>query len=50
MMPLPPQARYALVHVAVMRAKPARSAEPVQFGSHYVDDVKLELISPSGVR
>lgn len=50
MMPIPPQARFALVHVAVMRAKPARSAEPVQFGSHYVDDVKLELISPSGVR
>lgn len=50
MMPLPPQARNALVHVAVMRAKPARSAEPVEFGSHYVDDVKLELISPTGVR
>ncbi len=50
MMPLPAQARFALVHVAVMRAKPARSAEPVQFGSHYVDDVKLELITPSGVR
>lgn len=49
-MPLPPQARHALVHVAVMRAKPARSAEPVEFGSHYVDDVKLELISPTGVR
>lgn len=49
-MPLPPQARYALVHVAVMRAKPARSAEPVQFGSHYVDEVKLELISPPGAR
>jgi hypothetical protein len=49
-MPLPPQARYALVHVAVMRAKPARSAEPVQFGIQYVDEVKLELISPSGVR
>jgi len=49
-MPLPPQARYDLVHVAVMRAKPARSAEPVQLGSQYVDDVKLELISPSGVR
>ncbi len=50
MMPLPPQARHALVHVAVMRAKPARSAEPVEFGSHYVDDVKLELISPTEVR
>lgn len=50
LMPLPPQARHALVHVAVMRAKPARSAEPVEFGSHYVDDVKLELISPTGVR
>ncbi|WP_395743876.1 anti-sigma factor family protein [Prosthecobacter sp.] len=50
MMPMPPQASYALVHVAVMRAKPARSAEPVKFGSHYVDDVKLELITPSGVR
>jgi hypothetical protein len=50
MMPMPPQARHALVHVAVMRAKPARSAEPVVFGGHYVDDVKLELISPSGVR
>ncbi|WP_395740465.1 hypothetical protein [Prosthecobacter sp.] len=50
MMPMPPQAKYALVHVAVMRAKPARSAEPVKFGSHYVDDVKLELITPSGVR
>jgi hypothetical protein len=49
-MPLPPQARFALIHVAVMRAKPVRSAEPVHFGSHYVDDVKLELISPSGVR
>ena len=49
-MPLPPQARFALIHVAVMRAKPARSTEPVQFGSHYVDDVKLELISTSGVR
>ncbi len=50
-MPLPPQTRFALVHVAVMRAKPARSAEPVEFGGHYVDDVKLELIPPSsGVR
>lgn len=49
-MPMPPQAKFALVHVAVMRAKPARTVQPVKFGSHYVDDVKLELISPPGVR
>lgn len=49
-MALPPQARYILVHVAVMRSKPARSAEPVQFTGHYVDDVKLEIVSPSALR
>lgn len=49
-MPLPPQTRYILVHVAVMRSKPARSAEPVQFTGHYVDDVKLEIVSPSALR
>lgn len=49
-MPLPPQARYILVHVAIMRSKPARSAAPVQFTGHYVDDVKLEIVSPSALR
>ncbi|MGV3660561.1 MAG: hypothetical protein ACO1TE_10270 [Prosthecobacter sp.] len=49
-MPLPPQARFVLVHVAVMRSKPATSAAPVQFRRHYVDDVKLEIVSPSAMR
>lgn len=49
-MPLPPQARYILVHVAIMRSRPAASEQPVQFGGHYVDDVKLEIVSPSAMR
>jgi len=43
--PVSPQTRFVLVHVAVLRAKPYPPAEPVQFGGHYLDDVKLELIT-----
>jgi hypothetical protein len=42
-----PQTRYVLVHLAVLRKKPYRPQEKVQFGGHYVDDVKLELITSS---
>lgn len=40
-----PQTRYVLLHLAVMRTKPFPPVEPVQFGGHFLDDVKLELIS-----
>ncbi len=41
--PVSPQTRFVLVHLAVMRTKPFPPSEPVQFGGHYLDDVQLEL-------
>ena len=43
--PVSPQTRFILVHLAVLRRKPFPPAEPVQFGAHYLDDVKLELVA-----
>lgn len=43
--PVSPQTRFILVHLAVLRVKPYPPAEPVQFGGHYLDDVKLELLT-----
>lgn len=43
--PVSPQTRYLLVHLAVLRTKPFPPAEPVLFSGHYLDDVKLELLS-----
>lgn len=44
--PLSPQARYVLLHLAVLRVEPPLSMEPVHFSAHYLDAVKLELITP----
>jgi hypothetical protein len=47
--PVSPQTRFVLVHLAVQRQKPFPPPEPVQFGGHYLDDVKLELLTkPNG--
>ena len=46
--PVSPQTRFVLAHLAVLRRKPFPSAEPVQFGGHYADDVKLELLTQLG--
>ncbi|MEZ0276222.1 MAG: hypothetical protein ACAH88_15040 [Roseimicrobium sp.] len=43
--PVSPQTRYVLVHLAVLRKKPYPPVEAVQFSGHYVDGVKLELIT-----
>ena len=43
--PVSPRARYVLLHLAVLRVEPPASAEPVRFSGHYLDAVKLELIS-----
>ncbi len=43
--PVSSQTRFVLVHVAVQRQKPYPPVEPVQFGGHYLDDVKLELFT-----
>ncbi|WP_038170288.1 hypothetical protein [Verrucomicrobium sp. BvORR106] len=40
-----PQTQYVLVHLAVLRTKPYAPDGPVQFGTHYVDNVKLQVIS-----
>jgi hypothetical protein len=40
-----PQTQYVLVHLAVLRTKPYPPDGPVQFGTHYVDNVKLQVIS-----
>ena len=44
--PASPQARYVLLHLAVLRVEPPPSLEPVRFSGHYLDAVKLELITP----
>ena len=41
--PVSPQTRFVLVHLAVMRTKPFPPVEAVQFSGHYLDDVRLEL-------
>lgn len=43
--PVSPQTRFVLAHLAVLRRKPFPPVEPVRFGAHYVDDVKLELLT-----
>jgi hypothetical protein len=43
--PVSSQTRFILVHLAVLRRKPYPPAEPVQFGGHYLDAVKLELLT-----
>ena len=43
--PVSPQTQFVLVHLAVHRRKPFPPTEPVQFGGHYVDDVKVELLT-----
>jgi hypothetical protein len=43
--PVSPQTRFVLAHLAVQRQKPFPPSEPVQFGAHYLDDVKIELLS-----
>ena len=48
--PVSPQTRFVLVHLAVQRRKPYPPAEPVQFGGHYLDDVKLEILTQPGLR
>lgn len=44
--PVSPQTRYVLVHLAVLRRKPFPPAAPVTFNAHYLDDVKCEILSP----
>ncbi len=43
--PVSPQTRCVLVHLAVLRRKPFPPAAPVTFNAHYLDEVKLELLS-----
>lgn len=42
---IPPSTRYLLVHVAVVRDAPRPALEPVQFPGHFLDDVRLDLIT-----
>lgn len=46
--PVSSQTRFVLAHLAVLRRKPLPSSEPVQFHAHYLDDVKLELLTQPG--
>lgn len=43
--PVTPQTRFVLVHLAIQRRKPSPPAEPVHFSGHYLDEVKLELLT-----
>jgi hypothetical protein len=47
---LPPQTRYLLLHVFMVRHRPERSSTPVQFAGHYADDVTLQLAHARGQR
>lgn len=42
--PLSPETRFVLLHVAATRTSPAVESGPVRFRGHYMDDVKLELV------
>jgi hypothetical protein len=48
--PVTAQTRFVLVHLAVLLVKPFPPVGPVQFGGHYLDAVKLELLSQPGTR
>ncbi|HSJ02723.1 MAG TPA: hypothetical protein VK956_09740 [Verrucomicrobium sp.] len=48
--PVTPQTRFVLVHLAVLRTKPYPPTGAVQFTGHYVDNVKLQVISQNPTR
>lgn len=43
--PISPKTQFVLLHVAATRTSPAVETGPVRFSGHYMDDVKLELVS-----
>ena len=43
--PISPQTQFVLLHLAVIRRAPIIQAGTVHFSGHYLDDVKLELVS-----
>jgi hypothetical protein len=43
--PLTPQTRFVMLHLAVVQEQPAVPAGAVEFPGHYLDDVKVELIN-----
>ena len=44
--PITPRTRYVLLHLAVIQEHPVHPAGAVQFPGIYMDDVKLELVTP----
>jgi hypothetical protein len=43
--PLTPQTRFVMLHLAVIQEQPAVQAGAVEFPGHYMDDVTVELIN-----
>ena len=43
--PVTEDTRFVLLHLAVMQKTPSIQAGVVQFPAHYVDDVKMEILS-----
>lgn len=43
--PISPKTQFVLLHLAVTRKSPAIKSGSVHFSGHYLDDVKLELVS-----
>ena len=43
--PITPETRYVMLHLAVVQEQPILPSGAVQFSGHYMDDVKLELVS-----
>ena len=43
--PISPKTHFVLLHLAVWRKAPAIETGAVQFSGHYLDDVRLELVS-----
>lgn len=42
--PITPQTRFVLLHLAVIQSKPAIQTGVVEFPAHFMDDVKLEIM------
>ncbi len=43
--PITPETRYVILHLAIVQDRPALESGVVQFPGHFMDDVKVELIT-----
>ncbi len=44
---VPPQARFLLIHLAMVEKLPTRTSGTASFRAHYLDDVRLDVLKPS---